>query len=353
MKILQLIDTLHVGGAERVALNYANSLPGYGIESHLCITREKGALIEEVEEEVQVHFVGKRNSIDLFALNRLIKIIKLNRIEIVHAHGTSWFFAVLCKIVGMNFKLIWHDHYGNSEYLTFRKFRILKLFSKKIDGIISVNEQLAKWAKKELNCKKVIFQNNFIREKQVTVDNSVILKGDSGSKFICVANLRPQKDHGTLIEAFKLVNKQNKNVSLHLFGKDFKDAYSSILIQIFDSTPSVYWYGEKENIIPYLEKADIGLLSSKSEGLPLALLEYAHAGLGVVCTSVGECSNVVSNDGILVPPNNLIALAEGMKIYLEDCKRLQKDSDALKTRIDRIYSENIIIPKYLNFCHAL
>lgn len=353
MKILQLIDTLHVGGAERVALNYANSLPDYGIESHLCITRKKGVLIEEVEDGVQVHFIGKGNSLDFFALNRLIRIIKKNKIDVVHAHGSSWFFAVLCKIAGVNFKLIWHDHYGNSEFLASRKFRILRFFSKRIDGIISVNEQLAKWAKKELNCRKVIFLNNFIRRKQVMVDNSVSLKGDTSSKFICVANLRPQKDHYTLLEAFKLVKNHNKNVSLHLFGKDFKDEYSRKLIQQFESSPSVFWYGESDNIFPYLEQADIGVLSSISEGLPLALLEYAYAGLGVVCTKVGDCSNVVRSDGVLVPPNNPDELAVGMKIYLEDIKRYQKDSEALKTQIDRIYSENHNIPKYLNFCQAI
>ena len=353
MKILQLIDTLHVGGAERVALNYANSLPSYGIESHICITREKGVLYDALNTGVKVHFLNKKNSLDLLALKRLINIIKKNNIDIVHAHGTSWFFAVICKMAGGNFKLIWHDHYGNSEFLQSREAGILGVFSKNFNGIISVNEKLADWAKKKLQCRKVIFINNFILKKEQPSDSQFLLKCDTKVKFICVANLRLQKGHSTLLKAFNIVKNQNEEVSLHLFGKDFQDEYSRRIIEQFESTSSVFWYGERTNILPYMRQADIGVLSSLSEGLPLALLEYAQSGLGVVCTDVGECSNVLGVEGIIVRPDNPKELAIGMNVYLEDKKRYKHDSSALKSRIDQLYSEDYVIPQYLNFCEAL
>ena len=353
MKILQLIDTLHVGGAERVALNYANSLPNYGIESHICITREKGVLYDDLNTGVKVHFLNKKSTFDILALNRLSNIIKKNNIDIVHAHGTSWFFAVVSKIAGGNFKLIWHDHYGNSEFLHSREAWFLGVFSKNFNGIITVNEKLAEWAKKKLHCRRVIFLNNFINRKEQNSERQFLLKGDAKSKFICVANLRPQKDHHTLLKAFNLVKNQNKEVSLHLFGKDFKDEYSRSLIQQFESTSSVFWYGEDNNIPSYLMEADIGVLSSLSEGLPLVLLEYAQAGLGVICTDVGECRNVIGDDAIIVRPDNPDDLAYGMKVYLQDNKKLKKDSSALTSRVDKLYSENHVIPQYLKFCKAL
>lgn len=353
MKILQLIDTLHVGGAERVALNYANSLPNYGIESHICITREKGVLYDDLNTGVNVHFLNKKNSLDLLALNRLKNIIKKNNIDIVHAHGTSWFFAVVCKYFGCNFKLIWHDHYGNSEFLQSREAGVLGFFSKSFNGIISVNEKLAEWAKKKIHCKKVIFINNFIRQSKTCNEKLVCLKGDAKFNIICVANLRPQKDHSTLLEAFNLLKEENKDIALHLFGKHFKDDYSGDLTRQFESTTSLFWYGETTNVLPYMRQADIGVLSSLSEGLPLALLEYAQSGLGVVCTDVGECSNVLRGDGIIVQPGSPKELANGMKVYLEDQIRFLQNSSALKYRVDGLYSEDYVIPQYLNFCRAL
>lgn len=353
MKILQLIDTLHVGGAERVALNYANSLPNYGIESHICITREKGALYDDLYTGVKVHFLHKKSSLDLLALTRLINIIRKNKIDIVHAHGTSWFFAVICKMLGGNFKLIWHDHYGNSEFLQSREAGILSVFSESFNGIISVNEKLAEWAKKKLHCRKVIFINNFILRSKNLNEKLISLRGEAKFNIICVANLRPQKDHNTLLEAFNLLKAQNNDIALHLFGKDFKDGYSDKLINQFEKISSVFWYGERTNILPFIREADIGVLSSLSEGLPLALLEYAQAGLGVVCTDVGECSSVLGGYAIIVRPDNPKEFAIGMNVYLEDKKRYKNDANFLKSRIDQLYSEDYIIPQYLNFCEAL
>lgn len=353
MKILQLIDTLHIGGAERVALNYANSLHIYGIESHICITREKGSLYTELGSEVNVHFLNKKNTLDVSSLKRLITIIKKNNIDIVHAHGSSWFFAAISKIVGHNFKLIWHDHYGNSEFLENRNQLLLDFFSTKFDGIISVNKKLRDWALENLKCKKVLFLNNFIKRQADSKNHFIRLKGTSKVKLVCVANLRPQKDHLTLIEAYKILKKEDFDISLHLFGKQNEDQYSREILEKIKSIPSVFWYGEKMDIYSYLFQADIGVLSSSSEGLPLALLEYANAGLGVVTTKVGECKQVIGSYGQLVKPNDPIDLANGILFYLNDQNKLVEDSHKLQSRIKRLYSEEWIIPKYLAFCEEI
>lgn len=352
MKILQLIDTMHAGGAEKLALNYANALSEYKIDSHICITREKGILLDKIHDNVHVHFLNKKSVFDFQALIKLMKILKTNRIDIIHAHGSSWYFALLCKFFGLKIKVIWHDHFGNSEYLDRRKFYLLKHSSYKIDGIISVNKKLKDWAITNLYCNKVIFLNNFIDIEENILKVKPKLKGNSEINLICVANLRPQKDHRTLIKAFKLISK-NYNVSLHLIGKEFKNPYSRKLIALFENTPSVYWYGEKKNISPWVNLADIGILSSISEGLPLALLEYANAGLGVVCTDVGECREVIGKYGRLIEPGNSEDLARKISIYIKDPEILREESGSLKQRIDQYYSKEYVIPKYISFCTNL
>lgn len=353
MKILQLIDTLHPGGAERVALNYANCLMKYGIESHLCVSREKGILVDEVDEGVKIHFLNKKSVFDLLALMRLRRIIKEHKIDIVHAHGSSWFFAVLSKNANLNFKLIWHDHYGNSEFLAKRNKALLSSFSRKFNGILSVNSKLRDWAQNNLYCKNVLFLNNFIKEGVEAINNKDFLKGQSKFKIICVANLRQQKDHTTLINAFRILTKEDNNISLHLFGKEYKDRYSKDILEEFKAIPSLFWYGEVKNIQSYLGQADVGVLSSKSEGLPLALLEYARAGLAVVCTDVGECRRVVGSFGKLVSSGDQISLAKAISFYMDNKKILEEDSINLKERIKQLYSEENIIPKYLSFCETI
>lgn len=353
MNILQLIDTLHPGGAERVALNYANSLLQYGVQSHICATRDKGILVDEIQEGVVFHFLGKKNTLDLLALNKLRNIIRENKIDVLHAHGTSWFFAVLCKISGAKFTLIWHDHYGNSEFLEDRETRLLKFFSAKFDGIISVNKKLRDWAINKLKVEKVIFLNNFIKIREEPDKMPVKLKGNSKIKLICVANLRAQKDHRTLLEAFQILTKEGNSISLHLFGKEYNDQYSEDIKSSIKAMSSVYWYGEQKEIFSYLCRADIGILSSISEGLPLALLEYGMARLAVVSTDVGECRNVIGDYGILTNPNKPDEIAKAINIYIQNPIKLKDDSENLRVTIKQLYSEEYVIPKYLSFCRDL
>ncbi|TRO63895.1 glycosyltransferase [Christiangramia sabulilitoris] len=353
MRILQLIDTLHPGGAERVALNYANSLLKYGMQSHICATRDKGILIDEIQVEARFHFLGKKNTFDLLALKKFRNIIRENKIDVVHAHGTSWFFAVLCKILGVKFKLIWHDHYGQSEFLNRRNLQSLRFFSAYFDGIISVNKKLRDWAINKLKFKNVIFLNNFIKIREESDIRPVKLKGNSEIKLICVANLRAQKDHRTLLEAFQILTKDYNSISLHLFGKEYNDQYSEDIKNLIESLTSVYWYGEQKEIYSYLCQADIGILSSVSEGLPLALLEYGMARLGVVITDVGECRRVIGKYGILTNTRNPVELAKAVNIYIQNPYKLRDYSNNLQARIKHLYSEEYVIPEYLSFCRNL
>src|SRR5690606_31080161 len=127
----------------------------------------------------------------------------------------------------------------------------------------------------------------------------VKLKGkEDDFKIICVANLRPQKDHLNLITAFQMLAPE-LNVSLHLIGEDPGTEYSASVHTAIENSPvnnKIFFYGSQAEIIYLLKQADLGVLSSRSEGLPLALLEYGIAGLPVVCTAVGQCREVVGNE---------------------------------------------------------
>lgn len=346
MRILQLIDSLNPGGAERMAINYFKALKERGYKSIIVVSREKGLLAKEIKEDPNFYFLNKRSTFDISAFRKFKRILRENKIDIVHAHGSSWFFAVLCKLSGSHFKLIWHDHYGNSEFLEKRKLQPLKIFSKYFDGIISVNRKLENWARHELNFKKpLIFLPNFVMREETETKS---LRGNEGYKLIAVANLRLQKDHLNLLKAFDQL-KEKFSVSLHLFGRDYRDTYSEILKEEFEKRKQVYYYGEVAAVIPFLKSADIGILSSSSEGLPLAVIEYGLAGLPVVCTKVGECEEVTGNHAQLVPAENAKKLAEAVSFYIKNPEKRKKDALHLNKRVKELYSEAEVLRQYLDF----
>jgi glycosyltransferase involved in cell wall biosynthesis len=72
--------------------------------------------------------------------------------------------------------------------------------------------------------------------------------------------------------------------------------------------------GYRDDVPGVLRACDVGVLSSESEGLPLALIEYGMAGLAAVATRVGQCAEVLDNGraGRLVPPGAPEALAAAL-----------------------------------------
>jgi len=295
IKVIQVIDSLSPGGAETMAVNIANLLAENGIESHLCVTRLEGDLKIKVQKNVGYVFLNKKKVIDFTAIKKLHNYIKKHQIAILHAHSSSFFIAILIKFFNASVQIIWHDHYGKSEQLEARKKKYLKPASYFFTQIITVNRLLFNWAKENLYTKKIIYMPNFaILNKNIP--KTTHLSGEVGKRIVCLANLRPQKDHLNLVKAFKIFVEKQEKWTLHLVGIDTNDTYSKaihLFIKENKLTSKIFLYGSCLDTYSILKQATIGVLASKSEGLPIALLEYGLAKLPVVITNVGECATVL------------------------------------------------------------
>lgn len=357
MRVLQIIDTLRPGGAERMAVNIANLLSSEVEKSFLCSTRAEGMLKEKLDEKVEYLFLNKKNSIDVRAFLRLRSFIIRNRVDLIHAHSTSWFFSILIKLNFPKLKLVWHDHYGESESVLERKESLLKMFSRYFDGVITVNSVLKHWVQDNLHVKKIRQINNFVVAEEVNVSASDFrLKGNKNDfKILCIANLRPQKDHFSLLEAFECLSSE-AGISLHLIGGDPKTDYSRKLLEIINASSkkeSVFYYGSIYKVADAIAQADLGVLASRSEGLPLVLLEYGIQGLPVVCTDVGQNKEVIGNCGKLVPPGNSALLALAMENYISKPDLREKNGEKFRYRVIKNYSSKSVLPKIMEFYRVI
>jgi glycosyltransferase involved in cell wall biosynthesis len=155
-----------------------------------------------------------------------------------------------------------------------------------------------------------------------------------------------------LLKAFKIVQEKHADWSLHLVGMDFKDVYAEEIksfIKQHNLIPCVFLYGSCADTQFILEQAAIGVLSSKSEGLPVALLEYGLAKLPVVVTDVGECGTVVSNgeSGLVVPPVDEERLAEGLIFLIENEIQRKEFGENLYKNISLNYSAHAFITQLI------
>lgn len=353
MRIVQLIDSLEAGGAERMAVNYANALAAEIEFSGLVSTRAEGSLKSELLDSVDYLFLNKRKTIDKNAILNCRRYCVENKIDIIHAHSTSYFLAVLVKLLLPKIKIIWHNHNGMSLNLPKYKIIILKLFGKCFSGTIVVNEQLKDWTTEILKIKNVVYLENFSTISN-QIDNSLKLEGSAKFKIICVANLRPEKNHFLLIDVAEKILNNRTDCSFHIVGKDFQDSYSATIKKLVIERSlenTIFFYGAQNNIPSLLLQANIGLLTSNLEGLPVALLEYGMAGLGVVVTSTGAIPSIVENgkNGFLVDVGDFDGYYEALNKTLDDIELRIQMGKMIKQKVIETYSSKVVLTKYLKW----
>lgn len=351
MRIVQLIDTLAAGGAERMAVNYANSLVSEIEYSGLVVTRKEGSLKSEIKAGVGYGFIDKRKTVDVRAILRLRKYIIVNKIDIIHAHGTSFFTAFLLKLILPSIKILYHEHTGKRAFENAKQNLYLIICSLFFSEVVVVNHDLLNWCKKYLFVKKITFLPNFVAARLPNVAITT-LKGIAGKRIVMVANLHEPKNHLFAVQGFLDLNVRSSDWTLHIVGKVFYDDYYNDIIALIKSHKAenqVYLYGACSDINNVLSQADIGVLSSTHEGFPVVLLEYAQNKLAVVSTHVGFCSQIIQPHvtGFLFDPTDLVHF----KTQLENCifenvKRSQMANTLHEFCKDR-YSETIVVNQLL------
>lgn len=353
MRIIQIIDSLEAGGAERMAVNYANALFPEIEFSGLVVTRKEGLLFNQIHPSVSYLFLKKKRRLDLNAILRLRTYVLKNKVTHIHSHSTSFFLAFLLKLTLPSIKIIRHDHYGNNEFLKTRPHSVLKLTNLFFAGVIAVNQNLKIWSEKVLKAKNVIYLPNFNINK-VQERPQTDLKGIEGKRIVCLANLRPQKNHFLLLKVAEKLRKSHSDWTFHLIGKDFEDYYSRELrkyIKEYGLLENVFLYGSREDVSNILNQADVAILTSQSEGLPVALLEYGQFRKAVVVTNVGEIPFIIehASNGMIVPALDTEAFYNSLVKCLEDKEFRISLGNRLFETITENFSEQTIIKKYLNW----
>lgn len=348
--VMHLTDTLDPGGAERVAVNLVNVMPRERYCPYLCTTRRDGLLEKEVANDVGRLRLCRRNTLDVRGLWRLMKSVKKHRIRILHAHGTSVFVAAAASLFPPRPAVIWHIHAG--EHAMADRSRLsIGVMAKHVRGVIAVNEPLARWCMRRLGtpAKRLWYIPNFVctPSSQETLSD---LPGKDGGRIVCVANIRPQKDHISLVRAMAIVKRQVPTAHLLLVGARSDTSQVDAVrqeISMHGLNENISLLGQRSDVHAILRSCDIGVLSSASEGLPLALIEYGMAGLPTVATRVGQCPEVLDEGrvGTLVEPGNPEELARGLLTLLRSPDERCVFGEQFLRHVKSSYSTEAVLPQ--------
>lgn len=333
--VMHLVDTLDAGGAEMMCVQLANALAEEGWRVHVCATRRGGVLESRLGPDVRLLKLNRRRRFDMRALLRLRDYVRGEQIRLLHAHGTSVFLAAAVRMMVPGSRLIWHDHYGRQDELE-RSAWLYRGLRPWVDTVITVNARLRGWAVHRVGFEEGrVFQiPNFAGA--LSKDEVPDLPGEAGFRVVQVANVRPQKDHAMMLRAMARIVEQEPKAHLLLVGNCAHEGYGAEvrgLVAKMGLERSVSFLGSREDVGAVLRGCDVGVLSSASEGLPVALLEYGEAGLGVVCTEVGDCPKVLDGCGKMVQPGDDVAMAEAVLDLLRDPVLRAEMGERLRARV--------------------
>ncbi len=178
---------------------------------------------------------------------------------------------------------------------------------------------------------------------------------DDAVLVLSVGRLVYQKGHEYLIQAMPAVLNRFPAVQAMICGEGPLRGQLEAQIARLDVASHVHLLGNRLDIARFLAAADIFVLPSRWEGLPVALLEAMDTALPVVATGVEGVEEVIHKDdeGMLVPPEDARSLAHSMMALIEDPVRRRRMGAAARTRVRTSYTTDIMCEKYLSLMQNL
>ena len=141
--------------------------------------------------------------------------------------------------------------------------------------------------------------------------------------IVFMGRIDPLKDLHTLIRAFAIVNEKLPESRLRIFGgtpavnAGYRDSCAELIVEL-GLAEAAFLEGRVDNPVEAYHSGSVVALTSISEGFPYTVVEAMACGRTVVCTDVGGVSEAVGDAGIVVPPRDVAAIAEGCLRLLED-----------------------------------
>ncbi|GBD34994.1 N-acetyl-alpha-D-glucosaminyl L-malate synthase [bacterium HR36] len=359
-KIAQVIHSLNPGGAEIIASKLAIALR-HLYEFIVIELDGDGPLEDELTRcRIPVKIVGRHSGIDYRAISRLRQLFRAENVVLCHAHQyTPFVYSLLARCCGRFVPIIFTEH--GRFFPDSRKVRRLffnRLLLRKQDKITAVGESVAR---------ALVVNEGFSPERIVVIPNGIdsqVFKPADGKRkreirkelqldnkcfvITMVARLDPIKDHSTAIRALERVAIHYPEVRLVLVGDGplrenvVREIVSRGLVGL------VLLCGEQKNIVPYYQCADCFLLTSISEGTPLAVLEAMACGLPVVATECGDLEQIVEpgKTGYLAPVGDDAMLAHYLLQLALSPERRRRMGMAARLACQRKYNWSNTVAKY-------
>ena len=325
--VMHLIDSFRQGGSESQALNLYLEMKRSGrVGVELACLDRTGPLLSELPpwEQGRVPEFKLTSFHDLRMAREVFKFVRLLRdrqVDVIHTHDfyTNIFGMLGATLAGVPVRVASRREAAKRP----RVKRFLERLAYRLASAVVAN---CDRVRRDLIAEGVPSTKIFTLYNGVAIEPAELSSMQRESRppgrglVTIVANLRPVKDHVTFLRAAQRVVDTCREATFVLAGEgDLEESLRNTASEL-GIARSVHFIGRCDDVPGLLERSDVCVLSSRSEGFPNAVLEYMAAARPVVATSVGGISEAISNgyNGFLVDPGNEVEMAERIVQLLEN-----------------------------------
>lgn len=337
MKILQIINDLSIGGAEKLLLETIPLYNKRGISMDILVLNgteypfmkalqaEKCCSIFSYPNPYNpLHIFGSRNLYNPLHIFSIIKFLK--EYDIVHAHlFPTQYWVMIAKLISFSsVKTVFTEHNTSNKRMENRLIGLFDVFIyKNYDKIVTISEDVDIAIKQHarlpdnrfalikngVNLSKINLEVPYLKNElglPISEDNILLIQ---------VSRFHPQKDQATLIKSLKLLP---ENVQLLLVGEGELRNFCENLVDSLGLKNRVHFLGDRMDVPKLLKTADIVVLSTHFEGLSLSSIEGLASGKPFVASNAPGLAEIVQGAGVLFPIQDEHALAAEINKLIDD-----------------------------------
>lgn len=327
-RVCLMIGQLGLGGAEKQIALLARELSERGISTDLLVMFRSGPREAEVRGSgvriVDLGFRDRRPRLAILVANvrafgRLVLYLRRTRPQVLQAFLFHSYLiaAPAARLAGVPVLVAGRRSLGDYKKDHHLALAAERLATRWTDSVVANAQAVADDVRRNEGVpasKITVIPNgmpprDFEQAAPAAVETALPL-------VVCVANLAAHKGHQYLLDACALLRSRARDCTLVLIGDGTE--HTALMAQAERLGIDARFLGARTDVAPFLARADVVVLPSLHEGCSNAVMEALAAGRPVVATSVGGTPELLRERGVLVPPADAEALADGLQHLLDN-----------------------------------
>ncbi len=365
IKVLHLLLSLEVGGAERIVSTMIQRNRSDLFTYSVGCLDSIGSYGEALKSEGHsVMLLPRKPGIDWTIPCKLARLIHREGVDIIHAHGeTPWFYGVLAStILCGRIKCVVTIHgYGGGDRVTLENTQLWKILTLFTYKVVVVSKSLLN----ELMNQSIIFQRNMtaiINGVDVSRIDSSIKQSRQQWFFTpdikvlgIISRVSAIKNHKLLLRALKWLIEMEQNIKLVIVGDGPEKKSLEHLSQELGIQEAVMFAGERLDATGFFSLFDIFVLPSLSEGISMTILEAMASNTPVIASNVGGNNELITHgvNGFLFESEDLDGLVQIILQVLQHPEDARNAAQKSREKVECEYSFERMVSQYEEIYHAV